>query len=95
LVVQGSVNPDRYLVFKSLLSDPGVSPIIDKARGAKARKMVYGKGGTAPTRVVDTPARQQRVFVLGDADILTLRDGLCSWRSTMGARWTWNGNETE
>jgi len=72
MVVQGAVNPDRYVVFKPLLSDPRVSPIIDKTLGTKARKMVYGRGTSARTRVVDTPVRQQRAFVLDDADIVTL-----------------------
>jgi pyruvate,water dikinase len=72
MVVQGAVNPDRYQVFKPLLSDPGVSPIIEKTLGAKARKMVYSHGGSARTRVVDTPVRQQRAFVLSDPEILEL-----------------------
>ncbi|WP_022887437.1 phosphoenolpyruvate synthase [Glaciibacter superstes] len=72
MVVQGAVSPDRYLVFKPLLPEPGVSPIIDKALGAKARKMVYGRGGSARTRIVDTPAHQRRAFVLSDADTLEL-----------------------
>jgi pyruvate,water dikinase len=72
MVVQGAVNPDRYMVFKPLLSDPVVSPIIDKVLGAKARKMIYGRGGSARTRVVDTPVSQQRAFVLSDAEIVTL-----------------------
>ncbi len=72
MVVQGAVDPDRYLVFKPLLSRADVSPIIDKTVGAKARKMVYSQGGTARTRVVNTPVRQQRAFVLEDAEILEL-----------------------
>ncbi len=72
MVVQGAVDPDRYLVFKPLLSQPDVSPIIDKMVGAKARKMVYSHGGTARTRVINTPVREQRAFVLSDAEILEL-----------------------
>ncbi len=71
LVVQGSVEPDRYLVFKELLT-PGLVPIVEKRKGAKARKMVYGQGTSARTRIVDTPARQSRQFVLGDDEILLL-----------------------
>jgi pyruvate,water dikinase len=72
LVVQGSVDPDRYLVFKPLLEQPGAAPIIDRTLGAKARTMVYSQGGTERTRIVETPARKRRAFVLGDAEILEL-----------------------
>lgn len=72
MVVQGEVDPDRYLVFKPLLGQPGIVPIIEKSLGAKARKMVYSRGGTARTRIVRTPAAQQRAFVLDDEEILEL-----------------------
>lgn len=72
MVVQGAVNPDRYQVFKPLLADAGVVPIIEKTLGAKERKMVYSHGGSARTRVVDTPVRERRAFVLGDDEILEL-----------------------
>ena len=38
-VVRGSVDPDEYLVFKPLLADATLSPILDKKRGDKALKM--------------------------------------------------------
>ena len=72
MVVQGAVDPDRYLVFKPLLTHPGAAPIIDKSLGAKGRKMIYSHGGTARTRIVNTPVRQQRAFVLTDDEILQL-----------------------
>ena len=40
-IVQGQVTPDEYLVFKPLLSDEGVMPIIKKICGSKETKMVY------------------------------------------------------
>ncbi|MEL6878875.1 MAG: PEP/pyruvate-binding domain-containing protein, partial [Pseudomonadota bacterium] len=39
-VVQGSVEPDEYQVFKPLLDEPGLTPIIEKRLGAKQRKLV-------------------------------------------------------
>lgn len=39
-LVQGAVDPDEYLVFKPLLAQSGVTPIIDKRLGEKALKMV-------------------------------------------------------
>lgn len=72
LVVQGSVNPDRYEVFKPLLAEAGTMPIIEKTLGGKERKMVYSRGGSARTRTVDTPERQRSAFVLDDAQIVEL-----------------------
>jgi pyruvate,water dikinase len=72
MVVQGEVDPDRYLVFKPLLGRTDIAPIIEKSLGAKARKMVYSQGGTTRTRIVDTSVRQRRAFVLGDDEILEL-----------------------
>lgn len=71
-VVQGTVNPDKYLVFKPLLEEPGCSPIIEKTLGTKARKMIYSKGGSARTRMVDTSEREQQSFVLDDDEIIQL-----------------------
>ena len=75
-VVQGTINPDKYLVFKPLLTESaaaeGITPIIEKSLGSKARKMVYARGGSARTRMVDTSEAERRAFVLGDAEILAL-----------------------
>jgi len=71
-VVQGTVNPDRYLVFKPLLARPGTEPIIDKELGGKAFRMVYGEGGSHRTRIVETTAQEREAFVLDDTDILRL-----------------------
>jgi pyruvate,water dikinase len=71
-VVQGTVNPDKYVVFKPLLKTPGCFPIIEKTRGAKERKLIYGRGGTARTRMVETTEREQSSLVLADDEILQL-----------------------
>lgn len=70
-VVQGSVEPDEYHVFKPLLDDPALSPIVEKRCGAKQRKLVYAEGATG-TRWVDTGEREAGAFVLSDEEILTL-----------------------
>jgi len=41
LVVQGSVTPDQYRVFKPLLKQPELKPIIEKSLGNKQEKMIY------------------------------------------------------
>ncbi|KGJ71663.1 phosphoenolpyruvate synthase [Cryobacterium roopkundense] len=71
-VVQGVVDPDKYLVFKALLERPGCTPIIEKTLGAKERKMVYAAGGSARTRTIDTNERERQAFVLSDTDIVQL-----------------------
>lgn len=71
-VVQGTVNPDKYVVFKPLLAQPGTEPIIDKELGGKAFRMVYGDGGSHRTRIVETTAQERQAFVLDNADIVQL-----------------------
>jgi pyruvate, water dikinase len=71
-VVQGTVEPDEYEVFKPLLGDPSLVPIIEKKRGEKARKMIYSDDRDHPTKNVPTSKAEQAAFVLSDADILTL-----------------------
>ncbi len=71
-VVQGSVNPDEYVVFKPLLDRPDRRPIVDKTMGEKAQKMVYASGGSKTTKTVTTPRKEQSRFVLNDQEILTL-----------------------
>ncbi len=72
LVVQGIVDPDTYMVFTPLLAEPEVTPIIERIRGAKERKMITGRGVTARTRTVDTSRREREAFVLSDVDVLQL-----------------------
>ncbi|XAS64325.1 phosphoenolpyruvate synthase [Micrococcaceae bacterium Sec5.8] len=71
-VVQGTINPDKYVVFKPLLAEAGFAPIIEKTLGSKDRKMVYSLGGHARTKMVDTSDAERRAFVLSDAEILAL-----------------------
>ena len=71
-VVQGSVNPDEYRVFKPLLGDDDRMPIIQKERGSKERKMIYSGGGSTDTKMTDTSAKERAGFVLDDGEIRTL-----------------------
>jgi len=76
-VVQGSVDPDSYTVFKPLLDVEGrgeLRPIIDEKRGRKERMMVYADedDGGDPTRTVDTPEADRLRRVLDDDEVLQL-----------------------
>ena len=73
-VVQGAVDPDEYEVFKPLLGNAALAPIIEKRCGAKAKKMIYSMGDT-PTVNVPTSKAERAAFVLNDAEIL----GLARW----------------
>lgn len=70
-VVQGSVDPDKYVVFKPLLS-ASARPIIEKSLGKKAMKLVYAQGGSRRTRLIETTAQERSAFVLSDDEILEL-----------------------
>jgi pyruvate,water dikinase len=71
-VVQGSVTPDEYRVFKPLLEDANLKPIIEKKQGAKEKKMIYAKGGSETTQNIDTSSQERNSFVLKDEEILQL-----------------------
>ncbi|MCJ7996522.1 phosphoenolpyruvate synthase [Rhizobium cremeum] len=70
-VVQGAVDPDEYQVFKPLLADPVLKPLIEKKKGAKAIKMIYATG-EKPTRNVPTSKAERAAYVLSDPEILDL-----------------------
>lgn len=94
-VVQGAVDPDEYQVFKPLLSNPKLKPIIARKCGAKSIKMIYG-GQEEPTRNVPTSKAERQALVLGDDEILTL----ARWATTiedhygcaMDMEWARDGN---
>ena len=82
-VVQGAVDPDKYVVFKPLLADEHLRPIVEKTRGAKARKMVYATGGSASTLTLETTRKERESFVLTDDEILQLG----RWAATVEAHY--------
>ena len=71
-VVQGAVDPDEYMVFKPLLADERLTPIVEKSLGGKADKLVYGRGKQRATRLTATSKAERRSFVLDDDEILQL-----------------------
>ncbi len=71
-VVQGTVTPDQYRVFKPLLKYPNFQPIVEKTLGNKHEKMVYAQGTTQTTRIVQTSLYEMQSFVLEDEEVLEL-----------------------
>lgn len=96
-VVQGSVDPDEYQVFKPLLEDPALAPIVEKRRGTKALKMLYDSDGGRRTRNVPTAAAERAAYVLGDAEILQLARWACAierhYGVAMDIEWAKDGRD--
>ena len=70
--MQGAVDPDEYQVFKPLLGNPALAPILEKRLGAKEKKMIYASRHGGETRNVPTSKAERAAFVLSDAEILDL-----------------------
>ena len=69
-VVKGTVNPDEWRVFKPLLGERAVRPILDHLTGLKQVKMILG-ADHHPVNV-DTTAEERAVRCLTDDDVLLL-----------------------
>jgi len=70
-VVQGSVNPDEYCVFKPTLK-LGHRPILQKKLGNKEFKLVYDVGGGKMVKNIPVAPEDRSRFALADDEILTL-----------------------
>jgi pyruvate, water dikinase len=71
-IVQGSVTPDEYVVFKPLLCKKNVVPLIEKNLGLKEKKMIYGKGKKNSVKNITTSSKERAQFVLDEKEILQL-----------------------
>ncbi len=72
-VVQGTVNPDEFYVFKPTL-EQGFKPVLKRQLGTKALKMIYDDDPNAehPTKNVEIDEHERRTFALTDEDALQL-----------------------
>jgi len=75
-VVQGSVNPDEYYVFKPTLKQ-GYRPILQKLLGTKEYKLIYDVGGGKMVKNVPVSPEERNMFAVTDDDILTLARWAC------------------
>lgn len=75
-VVQGTVNPDEYVVFKPTLSG-NFRPILQKRIGNKEFKLIYDLGGGRMTRNVPVPPEDRSRFAINDDEILMLARWAC------------------
>jgi pyruvate, water dikinase len=73
-VVQGTVDPDEFYVFKPTLK-AGHRAVLRRKRGAKEIRMVYAKSaGRETTRIMPTALEDQQRFCISDAEVLSLAD---------------------
>ncbi|NOQ76981.1 MAG: phosphoenolpyruvate synthase [Methylococcaceae bacterium] len=72
-VVQGTVNPDEFYVFKPTLAS-GHQPILKRQLGSKKIKMIYSDGHTfaGSTRNIKVSKEQQSQFCISDDEIIAL-----------------------
>jgi pyruvate,water dikinase len=98
-VVQGTVDPDEYEVFKPLLANQALSPIVGKKRGGKGLKMIYTNERERPTRNVPTSKAERAAFVLSDREILILARLACvieeHYGQPMDIEWAKDGRTNE
>lgn len=71
MIVQGSVSPDEFIVFKPLLKE-GYHAIIEKKLGVKDQMMVYGDDPDERVKIISVDRTSQQKFCLDDDKIVQL-----------------------
>ena len=94
-VVQGTINPDQFYVFKPTLKE-GFKPILEKKIGSKEKRMIYGEHGTEQQQVSE---EDKKKFVINDDEILTLARWAHiieeHYQKPMDIEWAKDGNTGE
>ena len=99
-IVQGSVTPDEYYVFKPTLKQ-GFVPILQTSAGSKESKLVYDEGGSRGVKTVPVAAGDRARLAMTDEQILTLARWACaiedhySRARGIPTRWTSSGRRTD
>jgi pyruvate, water dikinase len=103
-VVQGSVTPDEYTVFKTTLKT-GHRPILQKTVGSKEFKLIYDTGGGKMVKNVPVAPGDRAKLALTDDEVLELARWGCivedHYSATRGAaapmdlEWAKDGNTGE
>ncbi|TDD76972.1 phosphoenolpyruvate synthase [Flavobacterium caseinilyticum] len=76
-IVQGTITPDEWMVFKPTLENPDLNPILKKQCGRKEFTMIYAdksESTSAENTIVnvDTPTEKQIQFSLNDKEVIQL-----------------------
>ncbi|HVA55307.1 MAG TPA: phosphoenolpyruvate synthase [Gammaproteobacteria bacterium] len=72
-VVQGTVNPDEFYVYKPSLAT-GKYPIVRRSLGSKSSMMIYGDGKSKShtVKTIEVHAEARMRFSINDAEVITL-----------------------
>jgi len=91
-VVQGTVNPDQFYVFKPTLKK-GFNSIVEKKVGTKEKRMIYGEKGTEQQKVSE---EDKKKYVINDDEITKLAKWACiieeHYKKPMDIEWAKDGN---
>jgi pyruvate, water dikinase len=71
-VVQGTVTPDQFYVFKPHLNHPTFKPVLEKVLGSKEMKMIRSRNGSGRIENIPTSPDERGRFVLNDEEVLKL-----------------------
>jgi pyruvate, water dikinase len=71
MIVQGSISPDEFLVFKPALKK-GFASIIEKKRGSKESRMIYSKQTDERVEIIGNSKADQDRFCINDSIVLQL-----------------------
>ena len=97
-IVQGTVTPDEFFVFKPTLLQ-GKNAIIKKKLGEKAKTMIYGNDESNPVINIATPKEKQEQFVLRDEEVTKIANWALiieeHYRKPMDIEWAKDGISNE
>jgi len=88
-VVQGTVSPDEFLIFKPTLKD-GFASIIEKKMGKKENKIIYSTDPGQLVTTVHVGNTQQDKFCITDRQALKLAKWICiieNYYSNLKGHW--------
>ncbi len=71
LVVQGTVNPDEFYLYKPALRN-GKRPLLRRSVGAKQQRMVYSSQDGERVRIETTPSELRQRFCLDETELAEL-----------------------
>lgn len=89
MVVQGSVSPDEFIIFKPSL-EKGFSSIIEKKIGYKDKKMIYGEDHGKLTKTVKVNDEDKNKFSITDQQALQIAKWVISierYYTNLKGRW--------
>jgi pyruvate,water dikinase len=97
-IVQGTVTPDEFIVFKPTLW-AGKNAIIQKKLGEKAKMMIYNDAENNSVINITTPREKQEQFVLTNEEITSLAKWAViieeHYRKPMDMEWAKDGISNE